>query len=216
MSNIGWEIENQYEILSQMISDVADRYHDEAIALEKKVDETYNKYANSDYNTFSNETQGLDKVLDKPYSLCYEARKILFCAIFSYFESMLHGISDFYNVTKEKKRHMDKLLAVICDEFGNRFSSELIYDEEDWHTIYEKYRPLRNYYMHGIIYDEMSLVIAFAQSEASINDKSNGHYEILDDDFLRTALSKINGFLVNIEEAYDNKAREQTQSGGQE
>ena len=102
MSNIRWEIEYQYEILSQMISDIADHYHDKAIALEKKVNEIYTEYANSDYETFSNETQGLDDVHDKPYSLCYEARKILFCAIFSYFESMLYGIIEFYKIPRAK------------------------------------------------------------------------------------------------------------------
>ena len=66
-SNIGWEIENQYEILSHLIDDIAEHYQDEALALEKEVDEIYNKYANSDYETLSNETQGLDEVLDKWY-----------------------------------------------------------------------------------------------------------------------------------------------------
>lgn len=208
MSNIGWEIENQYDILSQMISDIAERYHDEALALEKKVNEIYDEYANSDYETFSNETQGLDEILDKPYSLCFEARKILFCAIFSYFESMLYRINDFYDITKEKRRHIDKLLKVICDEYCNRYSSELIINKENWHIIYYKYRPLRNYYMHGKIYDEMSLVIAFAQSEEFINNKWCSNYEILSNDFLRDALDTIKGFLVNIEEAYGNKTRE--------
>ena len=111
-SDIGWEIEHQYEILSQLIDDIAEHYHDEALAVEKEVDEIYNKYSDSDYETFSNVTQGLDEVLDKPYSLCYEARKILFCAIFSYFESMLYGIISFYNIPRNGAQRISKLLEI--------------------------------------------------------------------------------------------------------
>ncbi len=41
MSSIGWQIETQYEIPSQMISDVAERYQREAIDLDQEALERY-------------------------------------------------------------------------------------------------------------------------------------------------------------------------------
>ena len=209
MSNIGWEIENQYDILSQMISDIAERYHDEALALEKKVNEIYDEYANSDYETFSNETQGLDEVLDKPYSLCYEARKILFCAIFSYFESMLYGIIEFYKIPRGKTNQICQLIELLCKEYKKRYSDHLLILEDEKQIICVQYRLLRHFYMHGALDRGMDLLISFAKAEESINNKWCGNYEILNNDFLRTALDKIKCFLISIEEAYDNKTREQ-------
>ena len=207
-SDIGWEIEHQYEILSQLIDDIAEHYHDEALAVEKEVDEIYNKYSDSDYETFSNVTQGLDEVLDKPYSLCYEARKILFCAIFSYFESMLYGIISFYNIPRNGAQRISKLLEIVCTEFEEKFSANLIIDEEVKNTIIDKYRPLRNYYMHGKIDRDVNLLIAYAKSEDSINDRMCGSYEIKDNDFLRKALNTTKDFLTEIDDAYTIKLRE--------
>lgn len=204
-SNIGWEIENQYEILSHLIDDIAEHYQDEALALEKEVDEIYNKYANSDYETLSNETQGLDEVLDKPYYLCYEARKILFCAIFSYFESMLYGIIEFYKIPRAKANQPGQLIDIICKEYEKRFSDPLALSEILKNFICYNYRPLRNYYMHGKIDKDMDLLIAFAKSDDSINDSWCSNYEIMDNDFLRNALNNIKDFLIGIDEAYSAK-----------
>ena len=204
-SNIGWEIEHQCEILSQMIGDLAGHYQEEALAIKKNVDEIYDKFSNSDYETYSNETQGLDEVLDKPYSLCYEARKILFCAIFSYFESMLYGIIEFYKIPRAKANQPGQLIDIICKEYEKRFSNPLTLSEFFKNCICNNYRPLRNYYMHGKIDKDMDLLISFAKSDDSINDSWCSNYEIMDDNFLRNALNNIKEFLIGIDEAYSAK-----------
>lgn len=138
-SNIGWEIENQYEILSQMINDIAEHYQNEVLTIKNEVDEIYKKFSDSDYETYSNETQGLDEVLDKPYSLCYEARKILFCAIFSYFESMLYGIIEYYKIPRGKANQPSQLIEKICKEYDTKFSKKLPISEDIKNTICYKY-----------------------------------------------------------------------------
>lgn len=209
-SNIGWEIEHQYEILSQMIDDIAEHYQDEALAVEKEVNEIYKKYANSDYETFSNETQGLDEALDKPYSLCYEARKILFCAIFSYFESMLYGLINFYKIPIGGTNQIGQLIDKIKKEFENRYGGHLLFSESARQTICDCYRPLRNYYMHGNLNSvkDISLLECFAKTEDSINDRMCGNNEIKDNDFLRKALNNVKAFLVAIDDAYTIQLRE--------
>ena len=206
-SNIGWEIEHQYEILFQMIDDIAEHYHDEALNVEKEVDDIYNKYANSDYETFSNETQGLNEVLDKPFSLCYEAKKILFCAIFSYFESMLYGIIEYYKIQRKKANQPSQLINKICEEYDRRFSKQLSISKDIKNTICDKFGILRNYYMHGLIDRGMDRLITYAKSEDSINDGLCENYEIKDNEFLRKALDSIKGLLVSIEDAYNIKLR---------
>lgn len=209
-SNIGWEIENQYEILSQMIDDIAKHYQDEALAVQKEVDEIYNKYSDSDYETFSNETQGLDEVLEKPYSLCFEARKILFCAIFSYFETMLYGLILFYKIPIGGTNQIGQLIDKIKKEYDNRYGGCMLISESARQTICDCYRPLRNYYMHGSLNssNDRTLLQTYAKSEGCINDGLGGHYEIKDNVFLRETLGITKDFLVSIDETYGDKARE--------
>ena len=211
-SDIGWEIEHQYEILSQLIDDIAEHYHDEALAVEKEVDEIYNKYSDSDYETFSNVTQGLDEVLDKPYSLCYEARKILFCAIFSYFESMLYGLINFYKIPIGRTNQTEQLIDKIKKEYDNRYGGHLIISESARQTICDCYRPLRNYYMHGSLNssNDRTLLKTYAKSKECINDGWGGHYEIKDNEFLRKALNNVKDFLFAIDDAYTIQLREST------
>lgn len=207
-SNIGWEIENQYEILSQMINDIVEHYQNEVLTIKNEVDEIYKKFSDSDYETYSNETQGLDEVLDKPYSLCYEARKILFCAIFSYFESMLYGIIEYYKIPRGKANQPSQLIEKICKEYDTKFSKKLPISEDIKNTICYKYSLLRNYYMHGLIDRGMDRLLAYAKSEDGINDGLCGNYEIKDNDFLRKTLGVIKIFLVSIEEAYGDRTKE--------
>ena len=206
-SDIGWEIEHQYEILSQLIDDIAEHYHDEALAVEKEVDEIYNKYSDSDYETFSNVTQGLDEVLDKPYSLCYEARKILFCAIFSYLESMLYGLINFYKIPIGRTNQIGQLIDKIKKVYDDWYGGILSIPESARQTICDCYRPLRNYYMHGSLNssNDRTLLKTYAKSEGCINDGWGGHYEIKDNDFLRNALNNIKDFLIGIDDAYSAK-----------
>lgn len=203
-SNIGWEIENQYEILSQIIGYLAEHYQDEALDLEKEVDKIYNNFSDSDYETFSNEIQGLGEELDKRFAYSYEARKILFCAIFSYFESMLYGIIMYYKIPRGKANQPSQLIKKICEEYDRRSSYHLSISEDIKNTICNKYGLLRNYYMHGLLDRGMDRLIEYVQSEESINDG----FEIKDNDYLRTALNTIKTFLESIEDAYAMKQRE--------
>ena len=206
-TNIRALIEDQYEILSQMISDVAEHYHDEVSALEREVNEIYNKYANSDYETFSNETQGLGDVLDKQYSFCYEARKILFCAIFSYFESMLYGIISYYRIDRGKTNQIGQLIDKITNQYKKWFNEELVLSDDLNKRIRDFYRPLRNYYMHGVVDSETDKANLRTYIDSNSNFIGNYH-EIKDNEFLRCVLSESYSFLIDIEDAYVAKMTE--------
>jgi hypothetical protein len=209
MSNIGWEIENQYEILSQMISDVAEHYQKEAIDLDLIVDAEVAKEPEDDYDAQLSKRNEYREIVIKKSMQCAEARKVLFCAIFSYFESMLYGIIEYYKIPRGKTIQVKQLVDIIKNEYVKRYNDQFPDYGYTETIICEQYRILRNYFMHGKLDsdNDMESLRSYVLTTSGISWYDWDRYEITDNNFLIVALGRINGFLVRIEEAYNNKSR---------
>ncbi len=209
-TDIRAEIDTQYEILSQMIEDIADRYQEDALRFEEFVNRMAEEDSDGDDDIKHTIQRSFDAPLEKQYSLTYEARRILFCTIFSYFESMLHGLIDYYKIPIGRAKYVNKLVGAIKKEYENRYS-ELFPDYGYTETIIcTQYRILRNHFMHGKIDkdEDIELLRSYAISKSGLRCYEWDKYVIESNRFLVVALGRINGFLVRTEEAYCKKEKE--------
>lgn len=209
-SNIGAEIDTHYEILLQMIEDLADHYHEEECAFNEKVDKIYEEASKYDYETYSNMTQGYGEIQNEYYRKSVEARKVLFCAIFSYCESMLCGIMKFYEIDRGRTNQFDQLVAKLCKGYKKKFVEQLTLPEEKC-LICDYYRPLRNYFMHGELNPgkDLNNLALFVDKEEALRCDWNYFIEITNNGFLRKALTLIHDFLCAIDESFVEKVREE-------
>jgi hypothetical protein len=209
-TNIRAEIDAQYEILSQMIEDIADRYQEDELRFEKYVDRMAEEGSEGDEDIKHTIQRSFDASFEKQYSLTYEARKILFCTIFSYFETMLHGLKDYFKIPVENPKYVNNLVEAIKKEYKTRYS-ECFPDYGCIETIIcTQYRILRNYFMHGKLERDADkeLLRSYALSVNGLRCYEWDKYVIESNDFLIVALDRINGFLIRIEEAYCKKEKE--------
>lgn len=209
-TDIRAEIDAQYEILSQMIEDIADRYQEGELRFEKYVDRMAEEDSEGDENIKHTIQRSFDTPLKKQYSLTIEARKILFCTIFSYFESMLHGLIDYYKIPIGKTKYVSELVEAIKKEYETRYSEcfpSYGYTET---IICTQYRIIRNYFMHGKLDKDADkeLLRSYALGLSGLVWYEWDKYEIESNSFLTGALDRINGFLERIEVAYCTKEKE--------
>ena len=202
------EIDTQYEILSQMIEDIADRYQEEALRFEQYIDKVAEEGSDGDRDIKFSIQRSFDNSLEKQYSLTFEARKILFCAIFSYFESMLYGLIGYYMIPRGRTNQVGQLIDKIGEEYLRRYSKALSFTS-DTNVLSNFYRPLRNMYMHGHIGNpnDKKNLRSYLEKENRV-DLVSGYCEIKSNTFLIDTLNIVNNCLVEIEEAYCKKERE--------
>ena len=209
-TNIRAEIDTQYEILSQMIEDIADRYQEEELRFEKFVDRMAEEDSEGDEDIKHTILRNFDASFEKQSSLTFEARKILFCTIYSYFESILHGLIYYFKIPVESPKYVNNLVEAIKKEYKTRYS-ECFPDYGCIETIIcTQYRILRNYFMHGKLERDADkeLLRSYALSVSGLRCYEWDKYVIESNDFLIVALDRINGFLIRIEEAYCKKEKE--------
>ena len=97
-TNIRAMIETQYGILSQMITDIAYRYQAQLKETEEENDRFAQENSDRDYDVYHSILNSLSDVEERSYCLMTESRKILFCAISSYYETMLNEIVLYYKI----------------------------------------------------------------------------------------------------------------------
>lgn len=207
-SNIRASIEDQFEILYKMINDISEHYQKELTDLE--FNKNQQVIASGDDLDVQNVIRNqYDSIVEEHNSLLIESRKILFCAIFSYFESMLYGIINFYKISRGRANQVDQLISKILSEYESRYSEKIEFPDENRITLCVYYRPLRNFYMHGVLDSgkDREALIEIADKNKGLLTFFDGHIEILNSIFLYNALNLIKSFLVCIEEAYEAKCR---------
>ena len=209
-TNIRAEIDAQYEILSQMIEDVADRYQEDELHFEEYVNRMAEEDSEGDEDIKHTILRNFDASLEKQYSLTFEARKILFCTIFSFFESMLHGLIDYFKIPVDNPKYVNNLVEAIKKEYEKRYSDHFPDYGSTEAIICTQYRILRNYFMHGELNKDADkeLLRSYALSDSGLRGYEWDKYVIESNSFLTIALDRINGFLVRIEEAYCKKEKE--------
>ena len=82
-TNLRAEIEDQYEILSFLVSDISSHYQEQVDDVEEKVAEFKKVNANEDYEIVSSELRNFYAASEICDSRCVQSRQILFCAIFA-------------------------------------------------------------------------------------------------------------------------------------
>ena len=215
-TNIRALIESQYGILSQMIYDIDNHYQTNLQQINSDVRHIAEKNAEGDYDEYISIVHNFEDAMDRQTALCVEARKILFCSIFSYYEKMLHGIIDYYDI-KSRAKHSWQLYKAIQKEYKKRYAATIDINKECVDRVNNTYRWLRYYFIHGKLpqyYDEeQNLVLHELYGRINILDDiewlGNLDIDITDNTFLYNALNDIKLVLTSIEDAFSNKAQDE-------
>lgn len=198
-TNIRAEIDDQFEVISQMIKDIAEHYQGELNNFENQVETICKEEPGNEIEVYCSLTNDFAPEIDKRNSLCIEARKIIFCSIFSYFETMLYGLISYYNIQRGKRNKVKQLINIISREYKRRSGQELELDNKN--IIIDFYRPLRNLFMHGQLDNGIEKIKSHTTQFTEIAIKNN-HVEIINNSFLFNALQTIYRCLTEIDSKF--------------
>lgn len=199
-TNIRAEIDDQFEVISQMIKDIAEHYQGELNNFENQVETICKEESGNEIEVYCSLTNDFAPEIDKRNSLCIEARKIIFCSIFSYFETMLYGVISYYNIQRGERGKVKQLIDIISSEYKKRSSGQEL-ELDNKNIIIDFYRPLRNLFMHGQLDNGMEKIKSHAAKFTEIAIKNN-HVEIINNSFLFNALQTIYRCLTEIDSKF--------------
>lgn len=209
-TNIRALIETQYGVLSQMIYDIDNHYQTNLQQINDDVRYIAEDNSNGDYDEYISIVHNFDDDIDRQTALCVEARRILFCSIFSYYEKMLHGIADYYDI-RSGAEQVSQLYEVILKEYKNRYADTINIDPKCVENVNQTYRLLRNYFIHGELsksYDRDKLYSNIDLLDG-IERCGNLDIEITKNTYLYKALDDIKLVLTSMEEGFSNKAQDE-------
>lgn len=200
-TNLRAEIEDQYEILSFLVSDISSHYQEQVDDVEEKVAELKKVNANEDYEIVSSELRNFYAASEICDSRCVQSRQILFCAIFAYYETMLNRIIVSYNIRPCNQRDTKSMVEGICNFFLDKYHSSL--EIENFVFINEYCRLLRNHFMHGFLSDESKRkeLCNYSERFGGTTYYSDIYYEIVDNSFLVKVLKTVLEILTTLDDA---------------
>ena len=200
-------IETRYGILSKLICDAEKHYYNPWIDFQNNALKTAKENCNGDSEIYFSILHCFDTEEELLESLVKETRRILFCSIFSYYESMLNEMLLYYGIST-KAQQVKHVFETITKEYKKRYSEELIADARIAHDFY---RLLRNYYMHGNLSSSREHVKlqSFVGVTDGIKLYGNMSIDIIDNSFLLKSLNDLRGILVDIEEGFTLKITEE-------
>ena len=203
-------IETQYGVLSQMIYDIDNHYQTSLQHINNDIQQIAKENANGDYDVYTSIVHDFDDELDRQKALCIEARRTLFCSIFSYYEKMLYGIADYYQILS-KATQVKQLYNAILAEYKNRYADTINIAPEQVNNTNETYRLLRNYFIHGKLSNKCDRDTLYFNIDFVDGIEHCGYLciEITQSAFLYTALDNIKFVLTSIEDAFSNKAQDE-------
>ena len=209
-TNIRAMIEIQYGILSQMITDIAYRYQAQLKQTEEVADRLARDNSDGDYEVYHTILNSFSDVEERSYCLMTESRQILFCAIFSYYETMLNEFVMYYKITNNAKQP-SKILESILKAYKTKYGEEITCIEENVAYANSIYRLLRNLYMHGYLSDEKDRCTLFSYAGVTNGLKTFGIDTIVitDNDFLFKSLDCFRAILISIDDAFMSKYSEE-------
>ena len=209
-TNIRAMIETQYGILSQMITDIAYRYQAQLKETEEENDRFAQENSDRDYDVYHSILNSLSDVEERSYCLMTESRKILFCAISSYYETMLNEIVLYYKIANNATQP-SQILDSILKAYKIKYGEEITCREENVVYANSIYRLLRNLYMHGSLSKEKDRCTLFNYAGITNGLKTFGIDTIVitDNDFLFKALDFFNSILVCIDDAFMKQLSEE-------
>ena len=203
-------IETQYGILSQMIMDIAYRYQTQLKEIEEENDRFAQENSDRDYDVYHSILNSLSDVEERSYCLMTESRKILFCAISSYYETMLNEIVLYYKIANNATQP-SQILDSILKAYKIKYGEEITCREENVVYANSIYRLLRNLYMHGSLSKEKDRCTLFNYAGITKGLKTFGIDTIVitDNDFLFKALDCFKSILVCIDDAFMKQLSEE-------
>ena len=209
-TNIRAMIETQYGILSQMITDIAYRYQAQLKETEEENDRFAQENSDRDYDVYHSILNSLSDVEERSYCLMTESRKILFCAISSYYETMLNEIVLYYKIANNATQP-SQILDSILKAYKIKYGEEITCREENVVYANSIYRLLRNLYMHGSLSKEKDRCTLFNYAGITKGLKTFGIDTIVitDNDFLFKALDCFKSILVCIDDAFMQQLSEE-------
>ena len=209
-TNIRAMIETQYGILSQMITDIAYRYQAQLKETEEENDRFAQENSDRDYDVYHSILNSLSDVEERSYCLMTESRKILFCAISSYYETMLNEIVLYYKIANNATLP-SQILDSILKAYKTKYGEEITCIEENVEYANSFYRLLRNLYMHGSLSKEKDRCTLFNYAGVTHGLKAVGIDTIVitDNAFLYKALDCFKTILVCVDDAFMQQLSEE-------
>lgn len=209
-TNIRAMIKTQYGILSQMIMDIAYRYQTQLKQTEEEADRLARDNSDGDYEVYHTILNSFNDVEERSYCLMTESRKILFCAIFSYYETMLNEFVLYYKIANNATLP-SQILDSILKAYKTKYGEEITCIEENVEYANSFYRLLRNLYMHGSLSKEKDRCTLFNYAGVTHGLKAVGIDTIVitDNAFLYKALDCFKTILVCVDDAFTQQLSEE-------
>lgn len=123
-NNIRSLIETQYGILSQMICDIPMHYQKELQKIKYDAHSIAKDNSIGDYEVYISILNSFDDVEYHQVNLLDESRKIVFCTIFSYYKTMLHGLLQYYKISSRAEQ-IEQVYDCILKSYKNRYYDEI-------------------------------------------------------------------------------------------
>ena len=211
-TNIRAMIETQYGILSHMITDIAYRYQTLLKQTEEEADRLAQNNSDGDYDVYHTILNSFNYVEERSSCLMTESRKILFCAIFSYYETMLNEFVLYYKIANNATQP-SQILDSILKAYKIKYGEEITCIEDNVEYANSIYRLLRNLYMHGTLLGEKDRCTLFNYVGVTHGLKAVGIDTIVitDNAFLYKALDCFKTILVCVDDAFTQQLSEEPQ-----
>lgn len=199
-------IETQYGILSQMICDISSHYQKELQKIQNEAQHIAKENSDGDYEIYLSILNSFTDIEDVHIELLKECRKIVFCAIFSYYETMLNGFLRYYKISSNA-RQIGQIFDCILQTYKDRFLDDEIHISNEYILYLNQFcRLLRNFYMHGILSNDNDKYTLFSYVE-KVNGIENDLNTIIirEDRFLFNTLDIAKNVLVNIDNSFEGR-----------
>ena len=207
-SNHRAEIEDQYSILSQMIEEISFQFKERLETIDQIAREDADEQSEGEYEIYSSVINSYLHEIERSESKCLQARQILFCSIYAYYETMLNRIISYHkvNVTSPNLNDAKSMVNRICEEYKTKTDNVIQLDNEEFVNDY--CRLLRNHFMHGVLVKENKRLKLkeLANKYGGIKYDMDSYAEITDHLFLKKTSSYIYKILLDIDDAFSSNS----------
>ena len=205
-SNHRAEIEDQYSILSQLIEEISFQFKERLEKIDHIAKEDADEQSEGEYEIYSSVINSYLHEIERSESMCLQARQILFCSIYAYYETMLNRIIYYHKVYVNRHDLQDakSMVSRVCEEYKTRTEEVIQLENEEFVNDY--CRLLRNHFMHGVLIKENKRLKLkeLANKYGGIRYDMDSYAEITDHLFLKKSSSYINKILLDIDDAFSS------------
>lgn len=189
-----------------MICDISSHYQKELQKIQNEAQHIAKENSDGDYEIYLSILHSFTDIEDIHIELLKESRKIVFCAIFSYYETMLNEFLRHYKISSNA-RQVGQIFDCILQTYKDRFSGYEIHISNEYILYLNQFcRLLRNFYMHGILSNDNDKYALWGSVEKMDGIEINSNTIIIQEDrFLFNTLDIARNILVNINNSFERK-----------